>query len=107
MIIDHNGIVRTRNLDSEFEQSIKSIEFLIRRANDLSDELMSFQDHWKHTCEILKVEDLLKFGRNKETITDKDLLEKIQSLASEIEDVRWYLEKILEKMILYTDLHEQ
>ena len=40
-------------------------------------------------------------------LTDKDLLEKIQSLASEIEDVRWYLEKILEKMILYTDLHEQ
>lgn len=92
MIIDHNGIVRTRNLDSEFEQ----IEFLIRRANDLSYELMSFQDHWKHTCEILKVEDLLKFGRNKETITDKDLLEKIKSLASEIEDVRWYLEKMLE-----------
>lgn len=93
MIIDQNGILRTRNLDSELEkeceQRIESIKSIIRRVNCLSDELISFQDNWKRTCEILEVEDLLKYGRTKEDIiTDKDFLRKIESLTSEIDKVR-------------------
>lgn len=109
MIIEKDGtIVTVHTHDStRFEQQTESIKSMIRRADDLSYSIEGFLGHWKLTCKILDVEDLLKFGRNKETITDKDLLEKIKSLASEIEDVRWYLEKILEKMIRYTDLHEQ
>lgn len=107
MIIDHDGIVRTRNLDSELEKRIEFIKSMIRRVNSLSYELISFQDDWKRTCEILEVEDLLKHGRTKEDIiTDKDFLRKIESLASEVDDVRWILERLLKYYELVTFLHE-
>ena len=111
MIIDHNGIVRKRNLDSELEkeceQRIESIKSMIRRVNCLSDELISFQDNWKRTCEILEVEDLLKHGRTEVDITtDKDFLRKIEILASEIYDVRLILKRLLECYERVTYLHE-
>lgn len=96
MIIEKDGTIVT--VHTRFEQQTESIKSMIRRVNCLSDELISFQDNWKRTCEILEVEDLLRFGRNKEEITDKDFLERIKLLRSEIEDVKRYLEKVLRFM---------
>lgn len=111
MIIDHNGIVISRYLDSELEkkckQQIESIKSMIRSVDYLSNELISFQDNWKRTCEILEVEDLLKHGRTEVDITtDKDFLRKIEILASEIYDVRLILKRLLEYYELITYKHE-
>lgn len=97
MIIEKDGtIVTVHTHDStRFEQQTESIKSMIRRADGLSYSIEEFLCHWKLTCEILNVEDLLRFGRNKKEITDKDFLERIKLLRSEIEGVKWYLEKVL------------
>ena len=72
---------------------------MIYRMDDLSTELILIQNDWKHTYEILKVEDLLGYARTKEdVITDKDFRRKMESLEYEIDYVRWGLKKLLKYM---------
>ena len=98
MIIEKDGtIVTVHTHDStRFEQQTESIKSMIRRADGLSYSIEEFLCHWKLTCEILEVEDLLKHGRTEVDITtDKDFLRKIEILASEIYDVRSILKRLL------------